>query len=65
MPMPTVHTLPSLPVIRAYIVGEGEDTMYVCPACHAAHYEGEGWAVTTEDGLDIPACDECGAEIDG
>lgn len=65
MPMPIVHTPAATPVIRAYIVGEDESTEYVCPACHAAHYEGGGWAVTTEDGLDIPACDKCGVEIDG
>ena len=53
------------PTIRAYIVGEGEDTAYVCPACHAAHHHSDGWAVTTEEGLEIPACDECGVTIDG
>jgi len=63
-PIPTLT-----PTIRAYVVGENESTEYVCPTCHAAHYacfEGEeGWAVTSEEGLHIPYCDECGAEIDG
>ena len=68
MSMPTVHTTETLPVIRAYIVGEGDNTGYVCPACHATHYAAseteEAWPVTT-DGLDIPYCEDCGAEIDG
>jgi hypothetical protein len=67
--MPTSYTPAPLPVIRAYIVGEDESTEYVCPTCHAAHYAcfegGAGWAVTSDDGLHIPACDNCGAEIDG
>jgi hypothetical protein len=57
------------PTIRAYIVGENENTGYVCPACHAAHYAAfeveEAWAVTANDGLDIPYCEDCGVEIDG
>lgn len=67
--MPTVYTHAPLPVIRAYIVGEDESTEYVCPTCHDtyhARYKGfEGWAVTTEDDLSIPYCEDCGAEIDG
>ena len=57
------------PTIRAYIVGEGDNTGYVCPACHAARYAAtesdEAWAVTTHDGLDIPYCEDCGVAIDG
>jgi len=66
--IPTPTATPT-PTIRAYIVGENESTKYVCPTCYATRYAGfeggEGWAVTSEDGLDIPACDNCGAEIDG
>lgn len=58
------ETAPAL--LRAFVIGEGEDTRYVCPTCHVHHFGGGGWPVTTDDeGLEIPDCDYCGTEIDG
>jgi hypothetical protein len=54
-PTPTPATL--------CVTNSNGDSIYVCPACYAAHYHGvRGWKALPLP-VDAPPCEECGVAL--